>query len=425
MNSNQSSTFQNNTFRPTEHERPPEDAEITQAQFTQMMEDPFSFFITQQLTVGNVRSISRLYTEIVVQPELQFRLQAYFEKMQALGFLAFHGDEIVVNKMGFRFKLDKRSQGRLLPALFEISTNAAIRAVDQGQTAPILFLISEDPVTAAEVSAAVEGFRKEMRAIGERVKAREPHGVRAIGLFNTPMLAQDYLVTAETPELQATWSPGTVARRLGEVAQAAHDMAPALRSLDVVLAEARDQLDSDTLNLLELAAERIKKVYQDLLPTNRRKSESNTADASACAHAAFTEISMINQGHVQMEYVGSLSGASRVSIAPYELTRAIANILKNATEAVQLRKDGQVLLEVNESDETITITVQDNGPGFDPTLLDEVRRSRWMSSKPGGCGLGLRHATEVAQKAGGDLTIESTPGQGTSVRMEIPRLHIR
>ena len=35
--------------------RPPEAREITQAQFTQMMEDPFSFFVTQQLTVGDVR----------------------------------------------------------------------------------------------------------------------------------------------------------------------------------------------------------------------------------------------------------------------------------------------------------------------------------------------------------------------------------
>ncbi|MBU6374486.1 MAG: GHKL domain-containing protein [Bdellovibrionales bacterium] len=406
-------------------QRPPEDAEITQAQFTQMMEDPFSFFITQQLTVGNVRSLKRLCTEVVPQLELRARLESYLERMQQLGFLAMNGDEIIVNKMGFRFKLDRRAQGRLFPALFEISTNAAIRAVEQAGTAPILFLISEDPITSGEISKAVENFRAEMRVIGERVKTRDPRGVRAIGIFNTPMLSEDFVAAPESLATQTSCSPGTVERRLSEVAQAAHDMAPAIQSLELIAGEAREKLDPEILQLLELTTERIRKTYQHLLPKGRRKGEDGLANGVYCALAAYREASKIKPHRISVEYEGPAESSATLQLANSELTRAIGNLLKNAIEASDTKVDGRVLLSLQESEDLIQITVQDNGPGFDPEVLNEIQRERWTTTKLNGSGIGIRQATEATQKAGGDLLIESTPGHGTTIRVRLPVLRIK
>lgn len=60
-------------------------------------------------------------------------------------------------------------------------------------------------------------------------------------------------------------------------------------------------------------------------------------------------------------------------------------------------------------DETIDLSIRDNGMGFD---LEQ-------SSKPGG-HLGLLSMKERVRLAQGKLVVESTPGQGTHIRVGVP-----
>jgi len=53
------------------------------------------------------------------------------------------------------------------------------------------------------------------------------------------------------------------------------------------------------------------------------------------------------------------------------------------------------------------LTVHDNGKGFDPT------------SRPEG-HFGLRVLRDLARERGGDVRIESSPGGGTTIRVEAP-----
>jgi signal transduction histidine kinase len=87
--------------------------------------------------------------------------------------------------------------------------------------------------------------------------------------------------------------------------------------------------------------------------------------------------------------------------ALYRITQeSLHNIVKHAhASTVNLRlvqQESQVVLEVH-----------DNGRGFDPTGLFSGR-------------LGLQYMRERTAKMGGTLTIESTPGQGTHLRVHIP-----
>ena len=61
------------------------------------------------------------------------------------------------------------------------------------------------------------------------------------------------------------------------------------------------------------------------------------------------------------------------------------------------------------SDRRVTLTVRDDGCGFDP-LAPDVQSKR----------LGLTSMRERADALGGAMTIESTPGGGTTVRVEVP-----
>lgn len=71
----------------------------------------------------------------------------------------------------------------------------------------------------------------------------------------------------------------------------------------------------------------------------------------------------------------------------------------------------RVALDVACADSRVVLTIRDDGRGFS---VDEVERRR----REGHVGLSLleEHAAEVH----GRLTVHSTPGEGTTVRLEVP-----
>ena len=80
---------------------------------------------------------------------------------------------------------------------------------------------------------------------------------------------------------------------------------------------------------------------------------------------------------------------------------ALNNALKHA-------KADQIILNLTGTKETITMEIIDDGIGFDPDTAVE------------GGGLGLDGIIERAELMGGELTLKSDPGQGTTVRIEVP-----
>lgn len=69
-------------------------------------------------------------------------------------------------------------------------------------------------------------------------------------------------------------------------------------------------------------------------------------------------------------------------------------------------------LSVAEEDGRVTLVVRDDGRGFDPEAIDSAR---------GGGHFGLSLLQDLAAETGGRLEIDSTPGRGTTVRLEVPR----
>jgi signal transduction histidine kinase len=94
------------------------------------------------------------------------------------------------------------------------------------------------------------------------------------------------------------------------------------------------------------------------------------------------------------------------------LGRAIRNLARNALEASGASDDGsgRVRFSARSAEKRVTITVEDNGPGLDA----EVRQNLFTpftSQKPGGTGLGLAIARKIIREHGGGLeAVESELG---------------
>jgi signal transduction histidine kinase len=74
----------------------------------------------------------------------------------------------------------------------------------------------------------------------------------------------------------------------------------------------------------------------------------------------------------------------------------------------------RVLVTLSYMGETVTLDVRDDGAGFDP-----VREAERVRDRDSG-GFGLRGMRERVEGAGGVLTVESAPGEGSTLTVELP-----
>ena len=110
------------------------------------------------------------------------------------------------------------------------------------------------------------------------------------------------------------------------------------------------------------------------------------------------------------ELAGSLP---TVHADPELLRQALENLCRNATEAMP--QGGTITVSTGWRDPRHLFTaVKDTGEGMDARTQAKVRLG-FYTSKTGGTGLGLDFARRVAHAHGGEMTIDSDPGKGTTV----------
>ncbi|MEJ8303447.1 ATP-binding protein [Saccharibacillus sacchari] len=101
-----------------------------------------------------------------------------------------------------------------------------------------------------------------------------------------------------------------------------------------------------------------------------------------------------------------------------EIKQLVLNLSRNAMEAMD--DQGELVVRVEESEDSFRLRVTDNGPGIPEEKIEQVRQP-FFTTKERGTGLGLPLCAGIAERHGGKLTIESEPGKGTEVTVEFAR----
>ena len=108
------------------------------------------------------------------------------------------------------------------------------------------------------------------------------------------------------------------------------------------------------------------------------------------------------------------------------LRQILINLLGNA---IKFTARGQVTFRVRHGREMATLAVHDTGPGMTEAELQRIfepfARGTTASAGSGGAGLGLTIAKMLTDLMGGELSVDSTPGQGSvfRVRLFLPEVH--
>jgi signal transduction histidine kinase len=223
------------------------------------------------------------------------------------------------------------------------------------------------------------------------------------------------------------------ARQRRFVADASHEIRTPLATIrssaEGALASARtmDELRR-ALAVDARSAERLARITNDLLvlaraddaPTDRHDPidlsivVAETVEAFALAHPELP--------HARL----SLGADLRVAADETEVSRIVANLLDNAFRYSRGASVKPASIVTSNRDRDALVEVQDDGPGIAAADLDRIfepfHRVHADAGGPDGSGLGLAIARSLAQRNGGQLTVASEPGSGTTFRLSLPML---
>ena len=176
-------------------------------------------------------------------------------------------------------------------------------------------------------------------------------------------------------------------------------------SLTVIAAEAArlERLVGDVLDLAKLDARRFT-VLQEEVDMERLVDR---------AYAAFGEEAR-RRG---IDYRRTVDVKPVIVTDGDRVLQIISNLLSNAFRWTP--DGGRIELELNASDGTICVAVDDNGPGVLPGDQERIFRPFW-SRDGGGTGLGLAIARELATALGGKIRLKSSPERGSRFELVLP-----
>jgi signal transduction histidine kinase len=181
-------------------------------------------------------------------------------------------------------------------------------------------------------------------------------------------------------------------------------------ALPAVFAERRGTVDSSLAYLETLATS-----YQRLSPPlDRRDCDLN---------ALIADVVRAARGHEHVDLETDLTNVPRVVGDPVALRRILENLIANAVDSLQ-SKPGRVTVSTQVVDRdgdlpAVQVTVADTGRGMP---ADETARifDDFYTTKQGGTGLGLSIVRRLVMDLHGTLGVESAPGRGTRITIDIP-----
>lgn len=122
---------------------------------------------------------------------------------------------------------------------------------------------------------------------------------------------------------------------------------------------------------------------------------------------------------VTMEVKKELGANGGVMGDAAELRDVVTNMILNALDAMP--EGGTLTLKTQEDDDSVLVTVRDTGTGMTEDLKSKIFAPFFTTKGEDGTGLGLSLANGIVTRHRGEISVESTPGSGSTFTIRMPR----
>lgn len=195
--------------------------------------------------------------------------------------------------------------------------------------------------------------------------------------------------------------------------------------VDTALRKDNEELLGKGWDMVKGNVTRISGLVRDILFLSRERTPvlEETDPAEVCREVMELLSATAAQAGVRMELQApNLSRIIRVDSRG--LHTVLLDLLTNAIEACRSKRGSQshhVLLRYQYDEQgQVTFQVQDNGPGIPPELMEQLFKKSVSTKGSRGTGLGLLVAKKIVEEHGGQIGVDSIPGQGTVFSVILP-----
>ncbi len=215
-------------------------------------------------------------------------------------------------------------------------------------------------------------------------------------------------------------------RVLGQMAAGiSHDVKNILNPLGLQIEVVRRKLAKQDLAAATTTLDNMREVIRHgvdivdrLREFSRQAPEASESVAVERVIATAVELSrprvaMFQGVELMVEPIPDLQIRARAS----ELATAIVNLIVNATEAMP--QGGTITVSAGKSGGEAWVRVADNGPGIPADIAESVFEP-FFTTKKEGTGLGLAMIYAFVQRFSGRVTLETTPGKGSTFTLWFP-----
>jgi two-component system sensor histidine kinase BaeS len=170
-------------------------------------------------------------------------------------------------------------------------------------------------------------------------------------------------------------------------------------------------------------AKRLERLVRDLLDLGRLNQRSFAVSLQPVDLAELVE-EALHRHEAEAERLGislvaDASGPAPATADPDRVLQVLSNLIENALRSTPA--GGEIALGAAAG----SLTIADTGPGLAPDDLSRAFERfflyrRYAQNRAVGTGLGLAIVKELTEAMGGSVTVESTPGRGTSFVVRLP-----
>jgi len=204
----------------------------------------------------------------------------------------------------------------------------------------------------------------------------------------------------------------------------AHEMGTPLATIAITAKEMeraaadwRDPQWREDAQLIRREVERCRRLLDDLRG-QAGTVEGETPVASPIGEVVAKVAQTLSEAERRRVTLTPASAAVEVFLPRAAFVQVLGNLVRNALEASS--PDAPVLIDASAGAATV-VRVTDRGHGMDAGTVARAREPFFTTKPPGaGLGLGLFLADRFARDLGGTLLIDSKPGAGTEIRLELP-----
>jgi putative PEP-CTERM system histidine kinase len=198
-----------------------------------------------------------------------------------------------------------------------------------------------------------------------------------------------------------------------------HDLKNLIAQQELVVGNARrfkhrPEFVEDVIETISAGVRRMKNVLERLQSAGAPETVSRID-----VKRLVTEVCASCADRVPVATLVHAVGELRVTMNRDKLAMAITHAIRNAQDATPVI--GSIEVRLNAMGRTVCIEVRDTGVGMAPDFVRDHLFKPFDSTKgTKGMGIGAYQIRETLRAAGGDVDVESVPGEGTIVRMTLP-----